>query len=82
MEDQGQLGTCTANALVGALEFLDLKAAQPLADLSRLFIYYNERLIEHNVAQDSGAMLRDDIKSLASQGLDDAQPGELLISRS
>ncbi len=38
-------------------------------DLSRLFIYYNERLIEHTVDSDSGAMLRDGIKTLAKKGV-------------
>ncbi|MBS0433264.1 MAG: C1 family peptidase [Proteobacteria bacterium] len=69
VEDQGQLGSCTANALAGTLEFLELKQKQPLVDLSRLFIYYNERVIEHSVKQDSGAMLRDGIKTLAKQGV-------------
>jgi len=69
VEDQGQLGSCTANALVGALEFLELKEQQPFADLSRLFVYYNERVIEHSVGEDSGAMLRDGIKTLAKQGV-------------
>ena len=41
VEDQGDLGSCTANALVGALEFLECKARAPFADLSRLFVYYN-----------------------------------------
>ena len=68
-EDQGQLGSCTANALAGALEFLELKQNESLVDLSRLFIYYNERVIEHSVKQDSGAMLRDGIKTLAKQGV-------------
>jgi C1A family cysteine protease len=67
--DQGQLGSCTANALAGALEFLELKNNQPLVDLSRLFIYYNERVIEHDVKLDNGAMIRDGIKSLAAQGV-------------
>ncbi len=69
VENQGELGSCTANALAGALEFLELKQKQPLVDLSRLFIYYNERVIEHSVKQDSGAMLRDGIKTLAKQGV-------------
>ena len=68
VEDQGQLGSCTANALVGALEFLELKQGQAPLNLSRLFVYYNERVIEHTVAEDSGAMLRDGIKSLAKLG--------------
>ena len=69
VENQGQLGSCTANALAGALEFLEIKSGQSLVDLSRLFIYYNERAIEHTVSSDSGAMIRDGIKTLAAQGV-------------
>ncbi len=69
VEDQGRLGSCTANALAGSLEFLEIKAARPATDLSRLFIYYNERSIERSIATDSGAMLRDGIKTLARQGV-------------
>lgn len=66
--DQGQLGSCTANAIAGALEFDQLK--QQLQDYipSRLFIYYNERVIEGTVNSDSGAMIRDGMKSVATQG--------------
>jgi len=66
--DQGQLGSCTANAIAGAIQFDRLK--QKLADFvpSRLFIYYNERVMEHSVASDSGAQIRDGIKSVGVQG--------------
>jgi len=69
VEDQGKLGSCTANALAGALEFLERKDKVPYMDFSRLFIYYNERAIEHTIKSDSGAMLRDGIKTLAKQGV-------------
>ena len=69
IENQGALGSCTANALVGALEYLQIKNGRAATDLSRLFVYYNERAIEGTVSQDSGAMLRDGIKSLASLGV-------------
>jgi len=69
VEDQKALGSCTANALVGALEFLEKKDGVPFTDLSRLFVYYNERVIEHTVTSDAGAMLRDGIKTLAKQGV-------------
>ena len=67
--DQGMLGSCTANAIGGAIEFDRIK--QRLTDFvpSRLFIYYNERVIEGTVDSDSGAQLRDGIKSVASQGV-------------
>ena len=69
IENQGALGSCTANALVGALEYLQIKDGRAATDLSRLFVYYNERAIEGTVSQDSGAMLRDGIKSLALLGV-------------
>jgi C1A family cysteine protease len=69
VEDQGQLGSCTANALVGALEFLENKDGVAFVDLSRLFVYYNERVIIGTVGEDSGAYLRDGIKTLAKQGV-------------
>jgi C1A family cysteine protease len=69
IEDQGQLGSCTANALVGNLEFLYNKAGHPVVDLSRLFIYYNERDMEGTVKEDSGAAIRDGVKSLVNIGV-------------
>lgn len=66
--DQGQLGSCTANAIGGAFEFDLLKQNEPDFVPSRLFIYYNERVIERTVEEDSGAQLRDGMKTLAHQG--------------
>jgi C1A family cysteine protease len=67
--DQGQLGSCTGNGIAAAMEF-DLKK-QHLQDFmpSRLFIYYNERVMEGTVDSDSGAQIRDGIKSVAAQGV-------------
>ena len=67
--DQGQIGSCTANAIAAAVEF-DLKK-QKLADFvpSRLFIYYNERNMEHSVATDNGAQIRDGVKSVNKLGV-------------
>jgi len=81
VEDQKKLGSCTANALVGALEFLELKDAVPFAALSRLFVYYNERVIENTVSSDSGAQLRDGIKTLAKQGVCPEKMWPYVISR-
>jgi C1A family cysteine protease len=66
--DQGQLGSCTANAIGGALQFDQMKQAQQSFIPSRLFIYYNERVMEHTVNEDAGAMIRDGIKSVAKLG--------------
>lgn len=67
--DQGQLGSCTSNAIAGAVEFDLLKEQQKRIFVpSRLFLYYNERVIEGTQDTDSGAEIRDGIKSVASQG--------------
>ena len=67
--DQGELGSCTANSVGAILEFNELKQKEPdAATPSRLFIYYNERVMEGTVKQDSGAEIRDGIKSVAQLG--------------
>jgi C1A family cysteine protease len=70
--NQGELGSCTGNAIAAAIQFERMKqqlASAEKAVPSRLFIYYNERVIEGTVPQDSGAMIRDGMKSVASQGV-------------
>ncbi len=67
--DQGELGSCTANAIAAALEFDQKK--QRLKNVftpSRLFIYYNERAMEGTIDSDSGAMIRDGVKTVAKRG--------------
>ena len=67
--DQGQLGSCTGNAIACAIQFDRLKQnSKPDFIPSRLFIYYNERDMEGTVASDSGAQIRDGIKSVAKLG--------------
>lgn len=67
--DQGDLGSCTANAIGAAIEFDQGKQKlRPYAP-SRLFIYYNERALEGTIDTDSGAQIRDGIKAVASQGV-------------
>jgi len=69
--DQGQLGSCTANAIAGALQFDQILQSKKKASSwtsSRLFIYYNERSMEGTVNSDSGAQIRDGIKSVATIG--------------
>jgi C1A family cysteine protease len=70
--DQGQLGSCTANALAGAFQFEQLKQIKKrsLSFIpSRLFIYYNERVLENTVNSDAGATLRNGIKTLNNNGV-------------
>jgi C1A family cysteine protease len=67
--DQGELGSCTANAIGAAFEFSQVKQGQTDFMPSRLFIYYNERAVEGTIDTDSGAMIRDGMKSVAKLGV-------------
>ncbi len=66
--DQGDLGSCTANAIAAALDFERKKQKESFINPSRLFIYYNERVMEGDPLEDNGAEIRDGIKSVAKQG--------------
>ena len=58
------MGSCTANAIVGAYQFLT-----PTLMGSRLFQYYNERVIENDVNYDNGATISDSIAAVKKYGL-------------
>lgn len=63
--DQGQIGSCTANALAGDFSFVNgIQMA-----MSRLFIYWNERVMEGDPYQDGGAEIRDGVLSLKNIGV-------------
>src|SRR6476469_4594049 len=76
IQDQGELGSCTGNGIAAICAVCDiindLKAGRT-ADKpfypSRLFIYYNERVMENTINSDSGAMIRDGIKSVNKLGV-------------
>lgn len=69
--DQGQLGSCTANAIAAAHEFAQMKQLEKAFPPSRLFIYYNERAMEGTIKSDAGAVIRDGFKSISKQGVCD-----------
>jgi|ERR1700723_1225529 len=68
--DQGDLGSCTANAISGALKtwMVKNKYKWPFTP-SRLQIYYGERAIEGTTDQDAGANIRDGFKVINSTGV-------------
>jgi len=67
IENQGPLGSCTGNAIAEAIEYLNRKNNKS-TEVSRLFIYYYERLIEGTVSYDSGAYIRDGIRATYTYG--------------
>jgi C1A family cysteine protease len=66
--DQGELGSCTANAIAAIIEHQEMREAEGAIIPSRLFIYYGEREIEGTINEDAGAEIRDGIKFVASAG--------------
>ena len=68
--DQGNLGSCTANAVGGAYHFLELKQQNPGAFMpSRLFIYYCERAAQGDVNDDTGSSISEGISVLQTIGV-------------
>ena len=66
---QFELGSCTANAIGSAFQYAQRYQSVEEFQPSRLFIYYNEREMEGTVDVDSGAEIRNGIKSVARQGV-------------
>lgn len=67
--DQGQLGSCTAQSIAAAFDFTHHKELKGWVHPSRLWIYWQERHLEGTVDQDAGAVIRDGIKVVHSQGV-------------
>lgn len=67
IENQLNLGSCTGQAIAGAIELLNNRNGKH-QDISRLFIYYYERVLIGTVNYDSGAYIRDGIKVTNKQG--------------
>ncbi|MDD1760167.1 MAG: cysteine protease [Methanothrix sp.] len=67
IEDQGSLGSCTANAGVGVFEYFEKRAFGRHTDASRLFLYKATRNLMQ-VTGDTGAYLRTTMGAMALFG--------------
>jgi C1A family cysteine protease len=67
IEDQGSLGSCTANAAAGLMEYFERRSFGTSLDASRLFIYKTERDLLGWVG-DTGAYLRTAMEALTLFG--------------
>lgn len=68
--DQGQIGSCVANATAGAYDYQRGVEGLPFVFPSRLFIYANARLAEGTpLNQDDGCCICDAVQSVATQGV-------------
>jgi len=68
IENQGALGSCTAHAGVGIVEYFERRAFGKHIDASRLFLYKTTRNMMHQ-AGDTGAFLRSTMGSLVLFGV-------------
>ncbi|MEI6677040.1 MAG: C1 family peptidase [Mariniphaga sp.] len=68
VENQGSLGSCTANAGVGMVEYFERRAFGKHIDASRLFLYKATRNMLHWTG-DTGAFLRSTMGALALFGV-------------
>lgn len=67
--DQGDEGSCTANAGAAVIDFERKRQGLPFLTPSRQFLYYNTRALEGTTEFDAGGEIRDVIKTLAAQGV-------------
>lgn len=68
IENQGQIGSCTANAGAGVVEYFENRAFGRYLDASRLFLYKATRNFA-KLSGDSGAFLRSTLGALALFGV-------------
>ncbi|CAF1222566.1 unnamed protein product [Adineta ricciae] len=71
VEDQSRIGSCSANCLAGAYEYLTKRGSHQNIDISSLFIYYNGRVKENgseNAITDSGCSMTRIIEALEEYG--------------
>jgi C1A family cysteine protease len=68
VEDQGPLGSCTANAAVGLYEYFERRAKGEYVEGSRLFVYKASRNLLHWTG-DSGAFIRTAMGALVLFGV-------------
>lgn len=67
--DQGSTGSCTGHGTVRGMMYARAKQKLPFLNLSRLFPYYNARVVEGDPGEDNGAAIGDVVA--ASQKLGD-----------
>lgn len=68
IKDQDNLGSCTANEIASCVEFELGREGQEQFDVSRLHLYYYERLMHGWQNEDTGAFIRDGFKVLNKLG--------------
>ena len=69
IKNQGELGACSAFAMVGIYEYILRKNRKIDTDLSEAFVYYNVRRMMNEVGNDSGSSLYDVVVTMGTEGV-------------
>jgi C1A family cysteine protease len=69
--DQGELGSCTANATSSCFQYDAIVHGHDCGQLSRLWIYYFERSLEHTLGQGDVGAMGHDAFTVARHGIPD-----------
>ncbi len=69
IKDQGQLGSCTAFAVVSIYEYILKKNSKKDVDLSELFAYYNARKRNVENPEEEGTSIYNMIKGMGEDGI-------------
>ncbi len=64
VDDQGNLGSCTAHAISAAVRMEQKSLSLPDLPISRLFLYFNARSVGHTQQEDSGASIADAVRAI------------------
>jgi len=68
--DQGELGSCTSNSIAGQIRYALYKGNGPIIHPSRLFVYYNGRVVSGDpIDEDNGLSIRDGCVSVKRYGV-------------
>lgn len=78
--DQGELGSCTANATATCFQYDSIVDGKDCGPLSRLWIYYFERAIEHTLGQGDTGAYGHDAFTVARHGIPDESRYPYLIN--
>jgi hypothetical protein len=66
--DQEATGSCSANAICSAYSILNILNGRPPINLSRLFVYYNSRVMDNTQNIDAGAHLYHAFRTMQTNG--------------
>ena len=80
--DQGSLGSCVSHSVVYQLRYLIKKSTGKTPLMSRLFIYYNGRVVQNfPINQDTGLTMRGGFQSVTAYGAADESLWPYSVSR-